>query len=497
MGTAAPRKTEQDPVSADGPALPLPEVRKAGFWSARLNAVLRQWGALSLERKFLITATLTVGLSMATLGYWVEKRIRSGWIQGMAETGAVYLEGFLAHHVQLLETSRSLPAANQAEIERLLSNTSLGNRVAIIKIWDLNGNLIFSTNKSDSHEKLHSGFLDRIKSGHVVVDSDTDDHVTELKSQNISPKLIEIYAPIYNLKTRNIIAIGEFYEFDRFLQKEVRDVKYATWFLIFNVAVVIIALLHIIAKKTSKTINMQQELLESNFARAAALAKRNNALRRAADRARLNAAVLNETYLASIGADIHDGPIQILSLMMLKLPDSGPQSMQSDELARTIRKDLEPLIQHTLADLRNLSSGLVLPELEGLPARDAIDLAITRHEHQTGTLVLRALEDLPEHVSRAIRVCTYRVVQEALNNSYKHAGGHGQRVSARVDGKMLEIVVADSGDASATQPRHPASGVRLGLRGMESRIKALRGNLAITRSPQGGTEIRATLPLRA
>lgn len=495
MGTAARRKTEQDPVSSDGPVLP--DVRKAGFWSARLNAVLRRWGALSLERQFLITATLTVGLSMATLGYWVEKRIRSGWIQGMAETGALYLEGFLAHHVQLLESSRSLPIANQAEIERLLSNTSLGKRVAIIKIWDLDGNLIFSTNKSDSHERLHSGFLDRIKAGQVVVDSDTDDHVTELKSQNLSPKLIEIYAPIYNLKTRNIIAIGEFYEFDRFLQNEISNVKHATWFLIFNVAIIIIVLLHVIARKTSKTVNMQQELLESNFARAAALAKRNNALRRAADRARLNAAVLNETYLASIGADIHDGPIQILSLMMLKLPDSGPQSMRSDELARTIRKDLEPLIQHTLEELRNLSSGLVLPELEDLPARDTIDLAITRHEHQTGTSVLRALEDLPEHVPRAVRVCTYRVVQEALNNSYKHAGGHGQRVSARVHGKMLEIIVADSGDASAPPSHHPASRAKLGLRGMESRIKALRGNLAITRSPDGGTEIRATLPLRS
>lgn len=477
--------------------MPPPEARKARFWPTRLNAVLRRWSALSLERQFLITATLTVGLSMATLGYWVEKRIRSGWIQGMAETGAVYLEGFLAQHVQLLETSRSLPAANKAEIERLLSNTSLGNRVAIIKIWDLDGNLIFSTNNSDSHEKLHSGFLDRIKAGQVVVDADTDDHISELRSQNLSPKLIEIYAPIYNLKTRKIIAIGEFYEFDRFLLKEIRDVKYATWFLIFNVAIIIIVLLHVIAKKTSKTINMQQELLESNFARAAALAKRNNALRRAADRARLNAAVLNETYLASIGADIHDGPIQILSLMMLKLPDSGPQSMQSDELARTIRKDLEPLIQHTLADLRNLSSGLVLPELEDLSARSTIDLAITRHEHQTGTLVLRAIGDLPEHVPSAIRVCTYRVVQEALNNSYKHAGGHGQRVSARVNGKMLEIVVADSGNASAPRPRHPASGTKLGLRGMESRIKALRGNLVITRAADGGTAIRATLPLRS
>ncbi|KUL92765.1 hypothetical protein DK26_27590 [Bosea sp. WAO] len=242
---------------------------------------------------------------------------------------------------------------------------------------------------------------------------------------------------------------------------------------------------------------MQQDLLETNLARAAALAKRNNALRRAADRARLNASALNETYLASIGADIHDGPIQILSLMMLKLPRATDQDGHSGELARTIRQNLEPLIQKTLAELRNLSAGLVLPELEHLSPAETIDLAVTRHEEHTGTRVARDLVNLPKHTPRAIRVCAYRVIQEALNNSYKHAGGRGQRVTARLEGKMLEIAVADSGLASSSQLHRPAGSGKLGLRGMESRIKALRGSLAIVRLQNGGTEIRASLPLRA
>lgn len=102
-------------------------------------------------------------------------------------------------------------------------------------------------------------------------------------------------------------------------------------------------------------------------------------------------------------------------------------------------------------------------------------------------LVLRDLEDLPEHVSRAIRVCAYRVVQEALNNSYKHAGGHRQRVSARLDGKLLEIVVADSGVAPTSQLHDPTRSAKLGLRGMDSRIRALRGSLTIARLVNGGT----------
>jgi signal transduction histidine kinase len=496
MGKPTDGKLEKNPVTVEGRGQAVSSVQKLGRWLAVLSPFVKPWRALSLERKFLLTATLAIVLSMVTLGYWVEKRIRVGWIQGMAETGALYLEGFLAHHVQTLENSRILPAASQIEIQNLLSNTRLGNRVAIIKIWDLDGNLIYSTNNSDSHVKLHSGYIDRIKNGLVVVDDDTDDHILELKSTNIVPRLIEIYAPIYKMNSNNIIAIGEFYEYDKFLRSEIKSVQYGTLFLIFNVSIIIIVLLHIIVNRTGKTIGDQQELLESNFARAAKLAKRNNALRRVADRARLNATVLNETYLASIGADIHDGPIQVLSLMMLKLPDAKANATQPDELSM-VRKDLEPLIQQTLADLRNLSAGLVLPEVENLSPTETIDLAITRHEHQTGTTVLRSLEDLPERVSRAIRVCAYRVVQEALNNSYKHAGGQGQRVSARLTGKMLEIVVTDIGTAPTVQRHHPARIAKLGLQGMDSRVRALRGSLTIARLVNGGTEVRAILPVRS
>ena len=468
-------------------------------WPAALrHAILARWNALNLERQFLLTAALAVGLSMAALGYWVESRIRSGWIQGMAETGALYLEGFLAPHVQGLDASNKLPEESREKIKALLVNTSLGRHVAIIKLWDLNGNLIFSTGKVESHGKLAEGDIKRIMAGNVVVDMDLDDNGDELRALKIKPKLIEIYAPIYREKTRDIIAIGEFYEFSHFMNREISSVRYATWFLIANVAIVIVILLHVIVKRASRIISSQQALLEQNLARAEALAKRNNALRRAADRARLNATVLNETYLASIGADIHDGPIQLLSLMMLKLPSAADRASGTMAAAADAHGELEPLIQQVLSDLRNLSSGLALPEAENLTLAETIHLAITRHEEQTGTHVNRNVAELPAQVPVAIRFCSYRIVQEALTNAYKHAGGRGQKVEARVADDTLEIVVSDSGGTLPLRHRDGAPGAGgLGVRGMDSRIKALRGQLTVSRLPTGGTEVRATLPMRS
>jgi signal transduction histidine kinase len=464
---------------------------------------LRRWGGLSLDRKSLVAAILVVGLALVTLGYWVEKRVRAGWIQGLAETGALYMEGFLAPHIQTLDVSRVLPQESHDKIASLLVDTSLGKRVAVINIWDLEGNLILSTYKTWPYSRLPDSYfgpiLNKIRSGQIVANFDTGSPLQEVNARYFPQKFLEIYAPLYSYETKEVIAVGEFYEYNNYLKEEFFKLRYSLWFLIFNVGVIISVLLAIIVKKARRVINLQRSQLEANFARAAALAKRNNALRRTADRARLNASVLNESYLASIGADIHDGPIQLLSLMMLKLPGAHAQSspgVGNVDTGLAARKELEPLIQLTLADLRNLSAGLVLPEVEGLSVADTIEMAITRHQQQTGTMVAREVSGLPEHVPSAIRVCAYRIVQEALTNAFKHAGGQGQRVSARLAAGMLEIVVTDSGKGPQSE-LSPAPNGKIGLRGMENRIKALRGSLVVNRLVNGGTEIRATLPVHS
>jgi hypothetical protein len=456
---------------------------------AMVDRFLTQWNRLSLERRFLIAATLSVGLSMLTLGYWVEKQIRSGWLQGMAETGAAHLEAILAPHLQVLATSADLTEAERSAIASLITDTRLSNRVAMIKIWNMKGELLFSTGRSNIKETLPSALLQKIKNGNVSVDVEFDDKGDHAP---VPSSLLEIYAPMYKRGTRDIIAIGEFYEFSRALDAEIVRVKYATWFLIINVALIISVLLFVTVKRASRIITTQQNLLESNLQRAAALAKRNNSLRRAADRARLKAAVMNENYLARVGADLHDGPIQMLSLLMLKLPD--PSAPDTRPLA-VQRSELESLIQMALNDLRNLSVGLVLPELKHLSFAETIALVITRHEQQTGSKVRREIGAMPEQVSEAVKVCAYRITQEALTNAYKHAGGANQFVQAGAEYNMVTLTISDSGGPPSLRSAL-AQTASLGVRGMESRVQALRGTLSISRNSSGGTEVVAQIPIR-
>lgn len=449
----------------------------------RIEALQQRWASQSLERRFTIAASIVVGLSMATLGYWVERRIRSGWEKGMAEIGAHYLEAFLAPYVLDLEHTDTLSEDSKRQIKALLTDTRLGQRVTMMKIWDRNGKLVYSTGEARKGAQIQPARLSRLVRGHVVVLSQNDSHGDGPPSQHV----LETYAPIYKPGTDTVLAIGEFYEVSQSLDREIQQLRYATWFLIVNVAIIIGFLLYLTIRRASRIISSQQSQLEVNLTRASALAKHNNMLRRAADRSRLDAAASNEVYLARIGADLHDGPIQMLSLLMLRLPDEPPE----------LRTQLEQLIQQTLAELRNLSAGLVLPEIRDFSPADTIEAAIKRHEQQTGTNVARDLADLPEQMPEAIRFCAFRVVQEALMNAYKHAQGRGQHVATQFNAETLEINVADDGPSDEVAPADQSEQrPPLGLRGLETRVKALRGSLSVTPRPQGGLLLRVLLPVR-
>ncbi|MFI6739372.1 sensor histidine kinase [Nonomuraea sp. NPDC050451] len=95
--------------------------------------------------------------------------------------------------------------------------------------------------------------------------------------------------------------------------------------------------------------------------------------------------------------------------------------------------------------------------------------------------------ELPPEVDRA----AYRIVQEALTNVSRHAGGAA--ASVRVDYGGDELVVQVDDDGLARRDAPPVPGV--GLLGMRERVTALGGRLRAEPRPEGGFTVRAELPL--
>lgn len=453
------------------------------LWSAS-SALGLWWSSFTLQLRSTILITIVVTMAMAALGYWVERKVRVGWTHTMAEVAAKYVEVLVAPYLNDLEAGKPLSGEAKENLTKLLTGTPLGAQVKIIKIWSIAGEVIFSTDGTRDQHPISPKDLARLLRGEVIAVANNPS-----KSSPTRPGMIEIYLPVRSrVSPSTVTGIVEFYNATDPLNRDIRNLNYALWILIINVSIGVGIIIFVLIRRAARTIESQQTLLEKNVARAAALAKQNKSLRHAADRARIRAAVVNEEYLSRIGADLHDGPIQMLSLMMLRLPKPS-----GDPTAEYIREQWRPLIEQTLGELRNLSAGLVLPTIRDLSPLATIEAAVSYHEQNTGTMVSRHLADLPNEMPEAIRICAFRVIQETLMNAYKHADGNGQRVEASFEGGNLLLLIEDAGTSGSSL----MSGGGLGLRGLQTRVNALRGSLSISRKAAGGMAVRVRLPVRA
>ena len=272
------------------------------------------------------------------------------------------------------------------------------------------------------------------------------------------------------------MAIGEIYQDATAMLLERARIERAIWSAIGIATAGLVGMLLLVGS--------QRRRLARQLAAQRRIAAKNDALRSAAGKARFDASHSNEQLLNHVGAELHDGPIQTLSLAML-VSDSAGQGPAPAPKA---------LVAKAMAEMRAISSGLILPELDGLSLAETILLAIDRHENLTGTRVERALGALPSDMSHALKVCAYRLVQEGLNNAFRHAGGLGQKVEARQSSDDILIVIRDRGGGHPMPLASRSDRSGLGLQGIRNRLEVHGGRLEVHVDPASGSEVRATLP---
>jgi signal transduction histidine kinase len=252
-------------------------------------------------------------------------------------------------------------------------------------------------------------------------------------------------------------------------------------------------ILFFIVKRAHTTIKRQRQQLHQQLLDTERLAEQNGLLRATADDSRRKAARANEELLSRVGAEIHDGPIQLLSVAMLGLnnfPARAPLPAANGTVALS---SPDTLVGEVIDHLRTISTGLILPEIEHLAPREVIMLAVAGHERAAGTSVETNVSALPTQISQGLKACIYRIVQECLNNSARHAEGKGMKVAAWHDGSAITLVVSDRGPGfrpSEGNDQRP----RLGLLGAKNRVVAFGGTLRIDETI-GGVKVTAVLPI--
>jgi signal transduction histidine kinase len=447
-----------------------------------------------LFQRFVVVAAITIFCSMTLLAYAVSNTLRSSSMLTAAEEGALLIDFFVGPFVQELATARTLTPESSKRLDDLLNN-KLGDRTKVLKVWLRDGTLVYSTNKDAIGENFPSRQIDDaflgIATGSFDELDDPDDHL----ERQLPRPLIEIYAPLYLTGTKDVIAVGEIFNSGERLDAELNWIRIVTVACVSAVTAPMMLVLFFMVRSAGNTVDSHQKILKRKIFEARALAVQNDKLRQEADDARMETIRSNEHLLGQIGQDLHDGPIQLLSILALKLDQpSDPIRAPDVSKCKPATTSTSGLLAGALVELRSISTGLVLPQLDGLAMQDALQLAVRQHESITETKVACTIGDLP-FCPPPLRVCLYRLVQEALNNAYYHASGHGQAVTAFADTHWIHIAISDSGSGSL-EARPPRREMGLGLLGLRRRVEAFHGSFNVCSRPDG-TRVSAKIPITA
>jgi signal transduction histidine kinase len=135
-------------------------------------------------------------------------------------------------------------------------------------------------------------------------------------------------------------------------------------------------------------------------------------------------------------------------------------------------------------------------ELGSTPTPGVAQLsALVARANASGVPAALTIIGSPEALSPSLDLVAYRLVQEALTNTLKHAGSARADVCVRIGADELEVVVRDTGRSAPGSPG-PADGRGHGLVGMRERVALYGGELRAAARAEGGFEVHARIPLR-
>ena len=172
--------------------------------------------------------------------------------------------------------------------------------------------------------------------------------------------------------------------------------------------------------------------------------------------------------------------------------DLGPQAT---EVAKSAG-ELAALIDTLYTGTRNIVKQLRPEMIDTLGLRGALAELVQTYAGNSVhcRFALGIDEPFPDLRGQPAMVA-YRLVQEALTNTIKHAQASEVRValSARADDAGLRIEISDNGIGFAAEPSDAKTG--LGLVGMRERVDSVGGSMEILSEPGRGTQIVLHLPL--
>jgi signal transduction histidine kinase len=212
--------------------------------------------------------------------------------------------------------------------------------------------------------------------------------------------------------------------------------------------------------------------------------------------ARSQAARTVQDERAQIARDLHDVVAHALTVITVQAGGARKVLHDEPELAARALSDIQTVSRRAMVDMRQMLDVLRQPGAPSSGVTDPVrrprlvDLDdLVAPLRQSGLRVDVHHEGEPLPLSPGTETAAVRIIQEALTNALRHSGAGLATLAVRWRHDGLELEVTDDGGGL----RDRVDGH--GLVGMRERVLLLDGDLEVGSAPEGGTSVRAWLPV--
>jgi signal transduction histidine kinase len=195
---------------------------------------------------------------------------------------------------------------------------------------------------------------------------------------------------------------------------------------------------------------------------------------------------------ARIARELHDIVAHSVSVMVVQAGAAEDLLDRDPQRARTPLQSIQETGGHAIAELQRmlglLREGDAEHSLAPQPGTSEIGELVGQMT-ELGLPVELRVEGTPRELPPGVELAAFRVVQEALTNTLKHAGRVASTVLLRYGDDELDVEVVDDGT------RAPGNARGHGLIGMRERVALYDGAIEAGPRPDGGFAVRVRLPL--
>jgi signal transduction histidine kinase len=197
---------------------------------------------------------------------------------------------------------------------------------------------------------------------------------------------------------------------------------------------------------------------------------------------------------ARIARELHDVVAHHVSVIAVQAGAAAEEA--ASDPARQALGLIQQASRQVLAELRSLlgvlGSGRAELGLAPQPSLGEVDRLVAQ-SRAVGLSVELVIRGAPRPLPALLELAAYRIVQEALTNTRKHAGPARARVEIGYGEEVLEVRVTDDGRTGAGWAGNRSDG--RGLIGMRERVALVGGRLEVGPLPGGGFGVAAVLPV--